>query len=42
MNSDPNTHAFVLVTAFLTSLMFAIGAWLPVAFALHWLLFGGA
>jgi hypothetical protein len=42
MQLDPNTHAFVLATAFFTSLFFAIGAFLPVALLLHWLVSGGA
>src|SRR3989304_2281230 len=37
---DPNTHAFVLATAFFTSIMFAIAALLPVGLALHFLFFG--
>ena len=37
---DPNTHAFVLATAFFTSLFFAIAAWLPVALLLHYFVFG--
>jgi hypothetical protein len=37
---DPNTHAFVLATAFVTSLTFALGAWIPVLLALRWLLPG--
>ena len=40
VNLDPNTHAFVLATAFFTSLMFALAAWLPVVFLLRFLLFG--
>jgi len=32
---DPNTHAFVLATAFFTSIFFALAAWLPVALVLH-------
>jgi hypothetical protein len=35
---DPVTHAFVLATAFVTSLMFALGALLPVLLLLRWLL----
>ena len=42
MQLDPNTHAFVLATAFFTSLFFAMGAFLPVALFLHWLVFGAA
>jgi hypothetical protein len=37
---DPNTHAFVLATAFFTSLFFALAAWLPLAFLLRSLLLG--
>jgi hypothetical protein len=40
VNLDPNTHAFVLATAFFTSLMFAIAAWLPCVFLLRFILFG--
>jgi hypothetical protein len=40
MNLDPNTHAYVLGTAFFTSLAFAFAAWLPVGLFLHWLLVG--
>jgi hypothetical protein len=40
VNLDPNTHAFVLATAFFTSLMFALAAWLPCVFLLRFLLFG--
>ena len=39
MNLDPNTHAFVLATAFFTSLFFALAAWLPAALLLRHLLF---
>jgi hypothetical protein len=38
MRLDPNTHAFVLATAFLTSLTFAIFAMQVIAAALGWLL----
>jgi hypothetical protein len=37
---DPNTHAYVLATAFITSLLFALGAWLPVALMLRQILLG--
>jgi hypothetical protein len=37
---DPNTHAYVLGTAFFTSLFFALAAWLPIALALRALLLG--
>jgi hypothetical protein len=37
---DPNTHAFVLATAFFTSLFFALAAWLPVALVFHHFLLG--
>ena len=40
LNLDPNTHAFVLATAFFTSLFFALGAWLPVGLFLRHLLIG--
>jgi hypothetical protein len=32
---DPNTHAYVLATAFFTSIFFALGAWLPVGLLLR-------
>ena len=35
VSMDPNTNAFVLATAFFTSLFFALGAWLPVGLVLH-------
>ena len=35
MNMDPNMHAFVLATAFFTSLFFAFAAWLPALLLLH-------
>jgi len=38
MRLDPNTHAFVLATAFMTSLTFAIFACNVIAVALGWLL----
>ena len=37
---DPNTHTFVLATAFFTSIFFAIAAFIPAAFLLRFLLFG--
>jgi hypothetical protein len=40
VNLDPNTHAYVLWTAFFTSLFFALAAWLPVGFALRALFLG--
>ena len=40
MTLDPNTHAFVLATAFFTSLFFALAAWLPVALLLRHFLIG--
>ncbi len=40
MNLDPNTHAFVLATAFFTSLFFALAAWLPLLLMLQRLLHG--
>jgi hypothetical protein len=38
MRLDPNTHAFVLATAFLTSISFAIAAMNVLALCLHLLL----
>jgi hypothetical protein len=38
MALDPNMERFVVATAFITSLFFAIGAWAPVGLALRWLL----
>jgi hypothetical protein len=38
MRLDPNTHAYVLATAFFTSLTFAIFAMNVIAVALGWLL----
>jgi hypothetical protein len=35
VNLDPNTHAFVLATAFFTSIFFALAAWLPAALFLR-------
>ena len=35
VSMDPNTHAFVLATAFFTSVFFALAAWLPVALVFH-------
>jgi hypothetical protein len=40
MRLDPNTHAFVLATAFFTSIFFALAAFLPVGLLLHRLLLG--
>jgi len=40
VSMDPNTHAFVLATAFFTSLFFALAAWLPVALVFHHFLLG--
>jgi hypothetical protein len=40
VNLDPNTHAYVLGTAFFTSLFFALGAWLPVGLVLRALVLG--
>ena len=37
---DPNTHAYVVATAFFTSLFFALAAWLPIAMLLHMILVG--
>jgi hypothetical protein len=39
MRMDPNTASFVYATAFLTSLFFAIGAFIPAALVLRWLFF---
>jgi hypothetical protein len=40
VNLDPKMRAYVLWTAFLTSLFFALAAWLPVGLALRSLLLG--
>jgi hypothetical protein len=32
---DPKTHAFMLATAFFTSLFFALGTWLPLLIVLR-------
>jgi hypothetical protein len=40
MRLDPNTHAFVLGTAFFTCLTFALGMWIPALLVLRWLLPG--
>ena len=37
---DPNTHAYVVATAFFTSLFFALAAWLPIAMLLRLILVG--
>ena len=37
---DPNTHTFVLATAFFTSLFFAIAAWLPAMLLFRYLFLG--
>jgi hypothetical protein len=37
---DPNTHAYVLMTAFFTSLFFALAAWLPLGLLLRMVFFG--
>ena len=37
MQLDPDTQAFVLATAFVTALTFALGMLLPVVLALRWL-----
>jgi hypothetical protein len=37
---DPNTHAYVLGTAFFTSIFFALAAWLPVGLVLRKILLG--
>jgi hypothetical protein len=38
MGLDPNTHMFVLATAFLTSLCFAIAGMTVIAVVLQWIL----
>jgi hypothetical protein len=38
MRLDPNTHAYVLVTAFMTSVTFAIFAMQVIAAVLGWVL----
>jgi hypothetical protein len=38
MPIDPNTRAYVLATAFFTSIFFALGAYLPVGLLLRALL----
>jgi hypothetical protein len=35
MSLDPNTHAFVLATAFLTSITFAIAAMAVIGLLIH-------
>ena len=35
MNLDPNTHAFVLATALLTSIAFAIAAMAVIGLVIH-------
>jgi hypothetical protein len=35
MGLDPNTHAFVLATAFFTSIFFSIAALIPALLLLH-------
>ena len=35
MRLDPNTHAYVMATAFLTSICFAVAAMQVVAVAIH-------
>jgi len=37
---DPNTHAYVLATAFFTSVFFALAAWLPLGMLLRMILVG--
>jgi hypothetical protein len=37
---DPNTHAYVLATAFFTSLFFAIAATLPIGLLLRHVFLG--
>ena len=42
MRLDPNTHAFVLATAFLTSISFALAAMQVIALAIHLFVPGAA
>jgi hypothetical protein len=35
---DPNIRAYVVATAFFTSVFFALAAWVPVGLVLRWLL----
>jgi hypothetical protein len=42
MRLDPNTHAFVLATAFLTSICFALAAMQVIALAIHLFVSGAA
>ena len=35
MRLDPNTHAFVMATAFLTSICFSVAAMSVIALAIH-------
>jgi hypothetical protein len=42
MRLDPNTHAFVLATAFLTSISFALAAMQVIALAVHLFVPGAA
>ena len=37
---DPNTHAYVVATAFFTSVFSALAAWLPIAMLLRMILVG--
>ena len=39
MQLDQNTMGFVYATAFVTSVCFAIGTFIPAALILRWLLF---
>jgi hypothetical protein len=40
MPVDPSTRNFIYATAFFTSVFFALGALMPVAFVIRWLVFG--
>ena len=42
MSLDPNTHAYVMATAFLTSICFAIAAMSVIALAIHLFVPGAA
>jgi hypothetical protein len=39
MRLDPNMAMFVQATAFITSFLFAIAAFIPTALAIRWLFF---
>ena len=42
MRLDPNTHAYVMATAFLTSIFFAIAAMSVIGLAIHLFVPGAA